>query len=761
GRRRKIRCIYSSDNPSVCNECFARGSKCIDQEHAESDVVLDQRKNLRERVAKLETLVETLLDDKSDRTTAAEALKKLGGSEFPPTPRSNNESPRAPLTVPEREDLQRGAIDAPVLSLFDNAVLSRVESKLSTITSTSSPGISRSEETSPAEQRAWSISHEAEPTFDEVNKLKNDRIRQIFIKALPSWDELIKICRGNDAWWEMCKHKCSGIVGNIQSLENFATACLTEKGNPSKLGCLILCVGSCADDNGEALDRALELVDRYITSDDDYLSTLEGLECCMLQAKCYSDIGQARRSWRIFRRALNNAEMMGLHKTHSSSPQAAGIWWNLYMGDRMVSLMLGLPYAINNDHVDMRVNGKDIWEDKSIETFMLKSAIVAGYVTDRLLSSKSSSFSSAMEVDQLMDKIISDLPKEWWTIPPSSEIDTASKLVDWQVQVLTQMCFHQTRVYLHMPFMLQSATNSRYDYSRRACLDGAREMLNLYHVLRQAGFSAYQCKVIDFIGFTAAVVLILGLLGYGRLASSHDPQQDERDWQLIETSMEIFKEAANEKGGKVAEQSYQVLKQFSQVRNFEGQGPDDNPDCIAKISIPYFGTMSIKRGQKFHHIPTPNSSNTPSSMSNCQHTPASTTASSFQQSNSSNFPSPATQNTHNPFTQQQQQSISTASNNISSMDPFIAYDAGFYMPPGGMFDQFGQDEPLSNYMSPPTTNTNSNSASGRFPWGMASMDLDQDWSWFMNDVQNWQPSGSQGQGANSANGGHPQFAVLP
>lgn len=251
----------------------------------------------------------------------------------------------------------------------------------------------------------------------------------------------------------------------------------------------------------------------------------------------------------------------------------------------MMSLMLGLPYAVNDDHFDMRVNGKDIWENKSVETFMLKGAVVAGMVTDRLLNPKQSSFASAMEVDQIMDKLASDLPQDYWTIPPSSTIDSAKTLVEWQVQVLTQLCFHQVRVYLHMPFMLQSATNSRYDYSRRACLDGAREMLRLYHTLRTGGFSVYQCKVVDFVGFTASIILILGLLGYGRL-SSHDAQRDERDWQLIETSMEIFKEAASEKGGRVADQSYHTLKQFWQVRNYEGQGPDDNPDCISKISIP-------------------------------------------------------------------------------------------------------------------------------------------------------------------------------
>ena len=65
-RRRKIRCIFSADNASVCSECFARGSKCMGQEAAEVDVSsLDNRKNLRERVAKLEALVDALSQDRS------------------------------------------------------------------------------------------------------------------------------------------------------------------------------------------------------------------------------------------------------------------------------------------------------------------------------------------------------------------------------------------------------------------------------------------------------------------------------------------------------------------------------------------------------------------------------------------------------------------------------------------------------------------------------------------------------------------------
>ncbi|KAL2349623.1 hypothetical protein BJ546DRAFT_867559 [Cryomyces antarcticus] len=56
-RRRKTRCTFTPENPSVCAGCFARGSGCVDQERAEFDTQsLDQRENLRERVAQLEAL---------------------------------------------------------------------------------------------------------------------------------------------------------------------------------------------------------------------------------------------------------------------------------------------------------------------------------------------------------------------------------------------------------------------------------------------------------------------------------------------------------------------------------------------------------------------------------------------------------------------------------------------------------------------------------------------------------------------------------
>lgn len=170
-RRRKIKCIFSPDNPNVCTECFARGSRCVgksratfrgpnknspscrfemikfqiacspqllswrpsmviltcllvDQEHAESDVVVDHRKNLRERVARLESIIDTILEETTD-TKAAEVLRNLGSiSRVPPTPSSQGSPLNQDVGV-VNPDVGVEHTHAPLMMMFDNAVLSR------------------------------------------------------------------------------------------------------------------------------------------------------------------------------------------------------------------------------------------------------------------------------------------------------------------------------------------------------------------------------------------------------------------------------------------------------------------------------------------------------------------------------------------------------------------------------------------------------------------------------------------------------------
>jgi hypothetical protein len=160
GRRRKIRCIFAPDNPDVCSECFARGSRCIDQEHANPEVVVDHRKNLRERVSRLEALVDTLLDDKVVKSESQSQSQSRSHSQadtsspkaptlytkdtFPPTPLTSEGSNNF-LSNNQRVPSNRGH-HIPILSVFEDAVRSHHPLTCQTYTNCNSSTTPKSED---------------------------------------------------------------------------------------------------------------------------------------------------------------------------------------------------------------------------------------------------------------------------------------------------------------------------------------------------------------------------------------------------------------------------------------------------------------------------------------------------------------------------------------------------------------------------------------------------------------------------------------
>jgi len=736
-RRRKIRCIFNADNPNVCTECFARGSRCVDQEHAENDVIVDHRKNLRERVARLESILDTMLEEKSE-TKAVEVLRSMGSvsSRVPPTPSSQGSPLNAEVGGVSSTEVGLEHTNAPVMMLFDNAVLARPQGQQQ------GQPLNMGNTVVNLDGSANKSSTYEYITRDVSNSQANSKAnqtRQALLSTLPSYKELMETLRANEQWWTLLGRKCQGTRGG-ETIEQFTNRVLA-RGTPCELGSLVICYGICSE--GDIIDKCLYMIDRYIISDDEYMGTLEGLECSILQSKVYADIGSARRSWLTFRRAIGFAQLMGLHRNRAGSPERDSIWWSLYEGDKLISLMLGMPHAISDRHCNLEVNGQSIDNVHNAKTFVAKVAQFAGKVIDRNQAIQESTFSSAMDLDQEMDHYAAKMPADFWAIEPYMTAPDTVAAVEWQEKILTILCYHQTKVYLHMPFMLKSTANSGFEYSRDACFNGAREMLRLYHILRAPGNPTYACKAIDFIGFTASVLVVLGLLGYGR-GGVENPEQDERDWQLIDTSITILKHASTERGGKVAEQSYQALELLAQIRNFgDMEGPDPE-DCECKIAIPFFGTISVQRGKSFKHHGTASSSSgkTPASCSK---------AASCTSGTAPTTPSlDANTLSH----------VSTAASTAppSHDNPFIAYD-GFYMPPtpfdgaavqsaaaagaatvgnggvagaaGGATDAMAANWPV---------------ASG-FLWeNVGNMDIDQDWSWFMNDLGLQQQQQQQQQG---------------
>ena len=540
-----------------------------------------------------------------------------------------------------------------------------------------------------------SVSVEPAPVNAAV-KAKHERTRQALLSVVPPYEKLIPAITKCTDWWFFFRQKCLGTVGRV-TLEEFATR-VYHSGKPAELGILVIAVG--VGTNYDDLDRYLALVDKEIIADDEYMSTLEGLECAVLVGKSYSDIGQPRRGWLAFRQGLTYAQLIGLHKTHTLSEARSGLWWSLWQTDRFMSLMLGLPYAVPDSHCLMEIGGQSLETARSPLSFSIKVGIMAGKIVDRTQGPPDYSFSSTMDLDQQLDSLAAEMPADWWDVPekpPSKDPIIAHR---WQERILQQMAYQQMRIYLHMPFMLKSAVNPRFEYSRTACFDGAREMLRLYHLIRGIEKPLYECKAVDFIGFTAALLLLLGILGYGRLAQIPNPQQEESDWTLIDTTMHILRGASREKGGKVATESLRVLEQLSQVRHQDLSGPGDDPNCESKIAIPYFGTIYVRRGHRFNHVASRTSSTAQTTPLLTPNTKMGTPLSGTTDPTPPDY------------------------NNLNSL---IAYD-GMYMPHQGV-PQIN-DEASGGYFQP-------DFGFGGVQ-GLTGVDIDQDWSWFLDPQQQQQ-----------------------
>lgn len=154
---------------------------------------------------------------------------------------------------------------------------------------------------------------------------------------------------------------------------------------------------------------------------------------------------------------------------------------------------------------------------------------------------------------------------------------------------VARLRFHNVRKLLHLPLMKRSYNGPKYDYSRLATLESARVMIDSYQALRDEHRPIlHTCDLVDFQVFTAAVVLVVDLLGRSR--SLRDNSQEKEDWQLIENVTATIGRLAQTTVCKVASRAAPVLEYFCRIN----KGNQDWSGQKAEVIVPYFGKVRIK-----------------------------------------------------------------------------------------------------------------------------------------------------------------------
>ncbi|KAF4626184.1 hypothetical protein G7Y89_g11977 [Cudoniella acicularis] len=92
------------------------------------------------------------------------------------------------------------------------------------------------------------------------------------------------------------------------------------------------------------LDSYLLLANMLLSISGDTTPTIDGLECLIILAKLYMNMGKVRESWLSIRRAINLGLLLRLHNAAGpGKDREHELWSHLWQTDRQLSLVLGLP----------------------------------------------------------------------------------------------------------------------------------------------------------------------------------------------------------------------------------------------------------------------------------------------------------------------------------------------------------------------------------------------------------------------------------
>ena len=157
-----------------------------------------------------------------------------------------------------------------------------------------------------------------------------------------------------------------------------------------------------------------------------------------------------------------------------------------------VSLLLGLPYGASLSQSELKAietgNVARPWG----EWLLVKVGIITGDVIDCY---HNATFSETLTIDQKFEECKKCLPQGWWEATPQG-IEGIEEICN---MFLAKCIFHHVRKVLHLPFMLKSFTERRYDFSRIVALESSREMIKCYQILRnEPGSLSTVCNVLDF-----------------------------------------------------------------------------------------------------------------------------------------------------------------------------------------------------------------------------------------------------------------------
>jgi hypothetical protein len=387
----------------------------------------------------------------------------------------------------------------------------------------------------------------------------------------------------------------------------------------------------------EIMKRLADIATSLVTTNDDLMSCIEGLDCMMTETWYHANGGNPRKALITIRRAMTIAQLMGFHRHGKAQCKTVDketqiypeyIWFRIISLERYLCMMLGTPQASFDRNMACETL---LGEDTAIGRLDRIHCVVMSRILERNHTAPSiSDFVLTEEIDQVLQKASRDFPSKWWLTPNLATVATQPEALFWNMRCLFHHLSHYNLlIQLHLPFMLRSATTGhKYDYSRMTCITAAREILSRYIMFHSFNRIAFSCRTVDYFGLMAAMTLLIAHLdGHRRLPLSTSDQlpcnqvlrsnnilvhQRPSDRALIEQVHETMEEVSRLDGDSMSIQASGLVQRLMAIEaeaasevtheiNMQASSTIHTPQSSStngsiRVSIPSFGVIEIDRG---------------------------------------------------------------------------------------------------------------------------------------------------------------------
>ncbi|KAK0727822.1 hypothetical protein B0T26DRAFT_639666 [Lasiosphaeria miniovina] len=600
-KRRKIRCTFASPTDPVCIGCHRRGAHCVSQEFPEeASSLTDRGRHMGDRIVRVEALIEKLVKQVSTDGGAG------------PTPPDSTSAPDSTSTSTTRGVAFSG--DDHTTCFNPNPDLPTPDGSM-----------------------------DLDPQVASDSS-KNERISAALYAALP--------CRGDLQLLKRYETEAL-IFFNLLGLRPYSEidrdgldspshlfSLPDPRSHPVVLGKHLLLLAKFLQyfrpfglsENHVALrERLLDTVKRLVTSDDELVSTFEGLECVYLEGLFHCNNGNLRHALTVMRRAMVIAQLMGLHRTHNPQPlkklnptttiDPSFLWYRIVYADRFLCMMLGLPQGTLSTTM---ASPAALASESDTGRLERTHTVIMSRILERNESDPcATDYSLTQEIDLELQKASKLLPSRWWLMPTLDSTTVDKQTFLNTMRLLNQLFHYNLLNQLHLPYMLRSddpsnqsegRASTSYNFSKMTCVNASREVLRRFVEFRSFNRIAFCCRAIDFFALVGAMTLLLAHL-YGhrqRVGENILAHQRLSDRAIMEEVLERMDGINENNGDSLSQKSADILRHLLALENEAAEGrsvcpghlpcpqedrecDEDEDDHVLRMIIPYFGIIKIAK----------------------------------------------------------------------------------------------------------------------------------------------------------------------